>query len=78
MWDSESNYYYFLCHILLPLKPLLLLDVKYLEKLFMKTFPKAQRIPGIEWVLWLILQLYFKAEASTSFEILAKQNQAEV
>ena len=35
----------FLCHILLPLKPLLLLDVKYLEHM---TLPKEQRIPGIK------------------------------
>ena len=37
-----------------------------------ETLPKAQRTLGIEFFDSLIQQLSFKAEASTSFEILAK------
>ena len=37
-----------------------------------KKLPKAQRTPRHYRVLWLIQHLQFKAEASTSFEILVK------
>ena len=43
-----------------------------------KTLPHAQQAQGIEWVLWINQHPWFKAEASTSFEILVQRDLFQV